>query len=236
MIGYSGVMGIWDLLFPARCLGCQRIGEYLCAECVNTIQEIREPICAVCGKNSIGGQTHSRCAKPWGMDGLVASFNHRGVGRKLVTAYKYQMVADARKTLGELIISLAALEYLPQRAWELAAVPLHSRRERWRGFNQSLLIAQQVAAATGWGLIDPLVRVRQTKTQQGLSRKARLSNIQGAFALREGGRLNNKHVLLVDDVWTTGATMRECAKVLKRAGAQTVWGLAAARPEGIKKV
>jgi ComF family protein len=185
----------------------------------------------MCAKKSIGGTTHERCRRKWGMEGLVAGIRYRGVGGRLVAKFKYNYVKELEEVLVELILSGGNLEQLPQRDWWVVPVPLHIRRERWRGFNQAEAIGKKLAFNLGCrfegGLLERHV---YTKSQMKLKRKERLSNLAGAFRIKNGqDGVRDKSILLVDDVWTTGATMRECTKVLKRGGARVVWGVVVAR-------
>lgn len=109
-------------------------------------------------------------------------------------------------------------------------VPLHVSRLRHRGFNQSLILAHRVAESFGLTLsYDNLIRIRPTRPQVNLSGEERLRNVKGAFSLRRPGDVEDRCILIVDDVFTTGATMNECASVLKRAGARSVIALTLAR-------
>lgn len=107
-------------------------------------------------------------------------------------------------------------------------IPLHVKRKKWRGFNQAEIIAEDLAQKFKVRLGNQLVRNRETKTQVGLSKDERKKNINGAFSLISTVGIKSKNILLVDDVYTTGATMSEACKVLKKAGANEVWALCAA--------
>jgi len=113
----------------------------------------------------------------------------------------------------------------------LIPVPLHSRRQRWRGFNQAELLGKILAEKFNWQVrTDILVRHKHTKPQVDLKGKERKNNIRGAFKITPKAKIKNlKKVWLFDDVWTTGSTLRECGQVLKRAGVRKVWGLTLAR-------
>ncbi len=122
-------------------------------------------------------------------------------------------------------------EFLGQlRAELIVPVPLHPKRLRWRGFNQSLLLARQVSRAYGTP-VDPfvVVRRRETPPQTQLTEEERRRNMRGAFAVNSGTPIKNKTILLVDDVYTSGATVNECSRVLRRAGAKAVYVLTLAR-------
>ena len=118
----------------------------------------------------------------------------------------------------------------------LVPIPLSKNRKNWRGFNQSEILTKTLAKKFGVEYSNSLIRIIETKTQVGLSRDERKKNVKGAFSLRSsrhpeldlGSRLRDKNFILVDDVYTSGATMQEAAKVLKRAGANSVWGMTVA--------
>ena len=113
--------------------------------------------------------------------------------------------------------------------WLIIPVPLHKRRQNWRGFNQSALLAKLIAQQTGLQFADALIRTKHTKPQMSLKSAERHLNIRGIFSLKQGSEIKNKKILLIDDVWTTGSTLKECAAVLKRNGAKSVWGITIAR-------
>lgn len=224
-------MAIWEWLFPKRCFGCKVWGEYVCAGCVNRIRVMDNQICPICNRGSAGGMTHPRCRGQDQMDGLTAVLAYSGLTKRLIKAFKYQWVETLANDLMELIISLGDWRMVAGQKWVVTAIPLHPQRERWRGFNQAEVIAKAVAAYGRWKYQGGvLIRTRKTKPQMSLKRQEREENMTGAFgAGQELSRVKGKPVLLVDDVWTTGATLREAAKVLKRAGAIKVWGFTLAR-------
>lgn len=224
-------MAILDVIFPKKCAGCDRLGDYICSDCLNKIKLLDNSICPICVKLSMWGNTHTRCKRPWGLDGLTATFVYKGLMKKLIRNLKYRMITDLYQVLVESMISMGDYEPIQNHSWIISGVPLHPRRLRWRGFNQADKLGIRLAQEWHWNFIkDTLKRTKYTKSQMGLPKKERLQNMQGAFDIDANFyQVNKKQVLLVDDVWTTGATMRECAKVLKRNGAKKVWGLVIAR-------
>jgi competence protein ComFC len=111
----------------------------------------------------------------------------------------------------------------------ISFVPLSKKRLIRRGYNQSQIIASELSRLTKADLYQDLVKIKETKTQVGLTRKERIKNLEGAFALKNERKLAGKRVVLIDDVITTGATLDQCASVLKKAGAREVWGLTVAK-------
>jgi ComF family protein len=164
------------------------------------------------------------------MEGVVSAVAYRGVVKRLVTSFKYRYVREMAGTLVELLETYTDTEQIGNDA-VVVPVPLHPRRERWRGFNQADLLGKAVAEYFGWELAEKaLVRRKFTQPQMTLKGEERRKVLVGAFEKgAEIEKARGKRVVLVDDVWTTGATMRECTKVLRRLGAGEVWGLTLAR-------
>lgn len=223
-------MGVFDWLFPKTCVGCGSWGAYLCSDCVNLFSLTKHLICPVCKKPSITGETHARCKTALGMDGLVSSFMYKGMMRRLIAKLKYRMVTDLFTDLIEVWVSLGIWEVLINKQWLVVGVPLHKSRYRWRGFNQADELGKRIAMYFGWEFGEGILsRIKQTKPQVGMKAIERRENMRGVFACVGKELIYDKDILLIDDVWTTGSTMRECAKVLKRAGAGSVWGVTLAR-------
>lgn len=232
-------MGILDLLFPKKCLGCGKTGGYFCSRCLNFVSLDRQTICPVCERPAIGGQTHQRCLTSYGLNGLTTVFAYKGLIKTAITKLKYRFVSNLAQDLVEIFLSLCGEDKIFSRFCQqedvcLVPVPLHSQRKRWRGFNQAELLGQMIAANLGIKFsYDLLVRVKNTQSQTKLNEKERQANIKDAFGInknsirRIGGR--NSKILLFDDVWTSGATLREAGKVLKQKGVKNVWGLTLAR-------
>jgi len=224
---YSLGMELMDILFPRTCAVCSRWGEYLCSDCLNKLSLNFKTICPQCCKPSINGITHSRCHRPLGLDGLTASFAYKGVVEALLRKFKYGLVSDISETLFNLVISYTYLSFLNSKNWLVVPVPLHSSRLRWRGFNQAELLAQSLATYLELPYSSKILqRSRKTKVQSLLNGEERSLNMKDAFQLTQPkASLKGIDILLVDDVWTTGSTLKEAAKPLKRAGAKSVWGL-----------
>lgn len=218
-------------LFPRRCLGCARVGSHLCEECVNRFIPMHQLACIECRRPALGGETHLRCQKPYAMDGLLSGYVYAGLMKVAIAQFKYRLISDLTETLVELLISQADAAPLFGKPFTLVPVPLSRERLKWRGFNQAMLLAVGLQQAWDWPCAPTLLkRQRDTRPQMQLSSKERVANMVGAFALNRSLSLP-KRVLLIDDVVTTGATMRECGKVLKRAGVKTVWGLSLAQTD-----
>jgi competence protein ComFC len=228
---------ILDFLFPRHCLGCGKVGSYFCSNCLNLVLLKDEQICPLCEKGTFGGLTHPGCRRPFGLDGLTSIFAYKGVVAKAIKKLKYKFVKDLAEELVELFLSFCGEEKLFSDFCRLpdvvlVPIPLHPRRLRWRGFNQAELLGKLIAKNLGIKFVpDLLVRVKDTRPQVDLDRKCRQQNILGAFRKNPNSQfvIRNSLILVFDDVWTTGATLREAGKVLKRNGAKKVWGLTIAR-------
>ena len=210
-----------DFVYPKVCVGCGIDGTFLCNECFENL-EIAGQICPVCGVVSDMGWTHKDCRKKGGLDGLICIYSYQDeLVKKVIDEIKfgfnqeliYEMLRNFRFESGE-------------RFDMIVPLPLHFYRENWRGFNQADLIGQELEKGLGIGLEKVLVRHKMTKQQSALSdRKEREENLKDAFVLKNGATIKGKKMLLVDDVFTSGASMKEATVTLKRAGAETVWGL-----------
>jgi ComF family protein len=229
-------MTILDLLFPRKCLNCGREGNYFCSQCLNFLSLDNLRICPVCEKPSIGGHTHPKCLKKDSLNGLTSVFAYKGLIRKAITKLKYKFISDIAGDLIEVFLSscgedIVFSNFCQKEKPIFVPIPLHPSRLRWRGFNQSELLGKMIAKNLGLNFMpDLLVRVKNTKPQMELSEKQRQENILGAFSVSPNILINqSSNILLFDDVWTSGATIKEAGKVLKKNGAKKVWGLTIAR-------
>jgi ComF family protein len=218
-----------NLLFPQKCIGCGEEGNLLCRSCLKTLPRIVPPICPRCGRPQPSGITCPVCvARKSSIDGIRSPFKFEGVAREAVHQLKY-------KNLRSLAAPLAALleEYIsrnPIPAEILVPVPLHPRRLKERGYNQSGLLAKELGKLISLPVDENcLVRRKyvlpQARTQSVEERKR---NMQDAFTCINS-RLQNRQVLLIDDVSTSGATLDACATALKSAGVRSIWGLVLTR-------
>jgi len=199
-------MGFWDLVYPKKCLGCKKTGKYFCDECLKTVR--------INDQAALSG---------------TSLFQYQGIIKAAIQTLKYQFLRNIETELGELIdrgiVEEELKEFLELKPG-VQPMPLYWRRQNWRGFNQAEVIAKVLAKKFNLKLVDCLERVKQTKPQADLKRKERLANVKDIFQVKvkPAGA-----VLVVDDVWTTGATMEEAIKTLREAGVKQVWGLTLAR-------
>ena len=217
-------MGFLDFLFPKKCFGCGRGGIYVCVNCLSKTKTPKT-FCPVCRRPSISGLTHSSCTKPSVLSGLITLFSYEGVVKKAIGQLKYNFVEDCAEELAGLC-ALKLKDLHQAKDVILVPVPLHKTRERWRGFNQASSVGENIAALMDWKFVpDLLERTSKTKPQVGLEKKLRKYNVKGVFKLNPKYKLKSSNFVLFDDVWTTGSTMKEACKVLKRNGAKSVWGI-----------
>ena len=218
-----------DLLFPQRCVGCEREGDFICSSCRRVLPRIIPPLCPRCGRPQPSGILCPSCVSGQAnIDGIRSPFRFDGVMRQAIHQLKYRNVRA-------LVVPLAKLldDYLttnPVAGEILVPVPLHQKRLRERGYNQSSLLAQELGKLTSLPVADDcLIRLRHAPSQARTPTVAeRRSNVAGAFTCHDH-RLQGSQVLLIDDVSTSGATLDACAAALKAAGASSVWGLVLAR-------
>lgn len=232
--------GLADLIFPSRCLSCGhliRADEVpdLCPECRDKIRLIKSPLCPLCG---IPYQTISQIdhlcgdcsverppfllARAWGY--------YEGELMQAIHQYKYAK----RTAWGKLLGGLMARAPYPGLSFQeyslVIPVPLHRRRLRQRGFNQAVLLAREIARRHHLPLdVMNLRRHISTREQTKLGKEERIDNVKGAFSVRDPGRIKGEGIILVDDVYTTGSTVKECSITLMEGQAAKVAVLTAAR-------
>lgn len=216
--------GALDLLFPLRCVGCRSPGSWLCSHCRETIAIIRSPFCPRCGRPTGQGALCGLCRRnPPTLDGVRSVAYHEGVLRAAIQHFKYRNGRGLAGPLSELLANYVVEHSLP--ADVLVPVPLHPARLAQRGYNQAALLARELGQRLDLPVVEnSLLRVRATQQQVGLSAEERRINVAGAFACRDD-QLAGRQVLLIDDVYTTGATLNACGTALTAAGAASAWGL-----------
>lgn len=220
-----------DLIYPALCQLCQTSltkGQALCQTCADQLPRILEPFCQSCGEvfeGEIAGAFHCpNCRNhPHDFDFARATLFGSALAFKLVHSLKYQrhffLARDLAVLLKESLEEDPRLKELGPHTL-LIPVPLHWRRQQSRHGNQAYELARQTAKLTGLPFHDALKRLHQTPTQTKLNRKQRLSNLQGAFQIKKNAlkKLPGRNIILIDDVFTTGSTAHECARILKKEG------------------
>ena len=221
------------MLFPETCPICHETSSDhttapICTGCWDSIQPYEGPKCGKCGLplDSDSSITCGECIKDEPAYKSVRTFGlYKGPLRKAINLFKYHNMKRLSKPLSAMILRIE----IPQ-VDAVIPIPLYKDRLRQREFNQSALLAKYTAKSTGTSLlVDCLVKVKDTMPQVGLSSRERRRNIRNAFGVEKKELIKGKVILLMDDVITTGATVRECSKVLKKAGAVNIYVMALAQ-------
>jgi ComF family protein len=233
-----------DIIYPPRCHICRSFisddrgqNPHFCSDCLASIAMIRPPLCTTCGIpfHSFSDENHlcERCLRkrPF-FDKLRAPYLYQGQIMEAIHQMKYGGKPYLAKSLGALLASFASDWLEDHGRYLMIPVPLHPQRLRERGYNQSLLLSRVMSPLLGMDIdLLSLRRVKYTRSQTGLNSEERKRNVRGAFALEKSKEFKGRSIILVDDVATTGYTMNECARVLKKAGCDKVLCLVLARTE-----
>jgi ComF family protein len=227
-----------SLFYPPLCVVCSTnidSGEYLCPECSDKAPRIKPPFCDKCSEQFAGAISGTfSCAncshRRLYFNAAVSAYRSRGIVRKLVHEFKYHRQFHLRHPVANWLMETLEDPRLRELRFDIIVpVPLHPARERERGFNQAQLLAELLSAKVSIPVRPVLERIRYTTTQTAFDRAERMENLRDAFRLRKKVHVQDLRVLLIDDVLTTGSTLSECARVLKRAGAISVHAATAAR-------
>ena len=232
-----------DTLFPVTCLLCRKEDIWLCEECANELPLLSFQLCPYCEREIVqNGLICEQCknrqfeknSSP-SLIALICAMDYRLIA-KFVHLFKYNFVFDLGVPLGKIIARALQKNELPLPDF-IIPIPIHTSKLKWRGFNQAEILADSVSQnlVPGFSLSvrsDLVFRQKKTHAQMKIkTHSARLDNLRDAFALTPEAKNNlvDKKILLIDDIATTGATLFECAKVLKSAGAKEVYGAIIAR-------
>ena len=230
-----------DLLYPRRCLVCggdlgPGASGPLCREHRRAVVLVEEPFCDRCGKkmfaHATGDLICDECRQTKRhFDRAFSATIYNDVMQIFVHRYKYGMREYLRTTLARWMSEFVHRHVDVESLDAIVPVPLHWRRFQYRGFNQAIVLARPLAREFSLPIVKHVLRRRRhTAPQVGLNLEQRKRNIRDAFGVRRGERIKDKRLLLVDDVYTTGATINECARVLKAAGAASVVAFTLTRP------
>jgi len=232
-----------ELFFPSFCLGCNKEGTYLCEDCKSTL-EISEYNYCLCNQNPIRIQLsqnkNGKCEKcaDKKLSGLYFAlpYKEKSLTRKLIHHFKYEpyfMKALAKNLSGILIEHFVLSKNNSNQIWENAVpipVPLDKRKLKDRGYNQAEELAKELSKTINIPIANNiLIKNQPTRSQMKLKKEEREKNVKGVFTIKNHEQIRGKKVFLVDDVYTTGSTMEECARILKEAGVKQVWGITIAR-------
>lgn len=229
---YHFYMSILDVIFPKFCLGCGFLGQYLCQNCQKKLKYLNKDTCLYCEKNSYFGLTHPKCLKKNRLDGSLSLFYYNEFFKKIVKNIKYRLALDVWEELKKIIppdrTEKINLFKKLKKDFFIQPIPLHKERLKERGFNQAQLIADYFNHYLNLPTIDALVRKKSTVSQaQTKTKQLRYGNLMGAFVVKTP--VKNKNIILIDDVITSGATVKEATRALKKAGAQQVFCLTLAK-------
>jgi ComF family protein len=228
------------LVFPSPCQVCGVLLEgpgekVVCRTCLERLNPAGSPFCLCCGRFFDGAGEPHVCAgclrdrPPFSRHRSAARYD--GLVKDIILLYKYRGYEVLSRALANFVVkSLDREEDLWSGVEAVVPVPLHPAKEKSRGFNQARLLAKKLAAEKRLPLLaGNLKKVRPTAAQTSLEARARESNLRGAFRVARSAGVAGKIILLVDDVYTTGSTIRECSTTLKKAGAREVRALTVAR-------
>ncbi len=235
-----------DLIFPIRCLGCNETSlkresdeeDWICRSCFEKIKLKIAFECAFCSSRTLNGETCPFCRKENSLDYLWAAANYSNpLVKKILWAFKYKFIRSLKLPLSRLLLKFLKEKQRDQFVENyreqilMLPVPIHRLRFNWRSYNQSELMARELAQALNVeASSEALVRLKKRKPQAEIKNKEeRVKNTKGIFACIRPDKVEDKTIVLVDDVTTTGSTLNECAKVLKEAGAKKVIGLVVAK-------
>lgn len=242
-------MAFLDFLFPKRCVQCKKLGDYLCPTCFAFLSFDTKSLCLVCQRGSADGLTHPGCAGKYKIDGAFSAIPYNKTAKKLIYTFKYKpYVSDLKSFLTDLFYeALIQNENFSRVAgsrsagqnknWVFVPIPLHSSKLRARGYNQAKILADELGKMFNFEVLDLLKRIKNTGSQYGLKLKERRENIKGAFSFKKEKKyqmyrkyqIKDLGIFLVDDILTSGTTLSEAARILKRGGAKKVIGLTLAR-------
>ncbi|OGH06398.1 MAG: hypothetical protein A2171_02285 [Candidatus Levybacteria bacterium RBG_13_35_9] len=229
-------MSLLDFVFPKRCVNCKKAGDYICQNCFTFISFDVKPLCLVCDKPSFNNLTHPICKRKYSIDGCFSAIAYNKIAQKLIYNFKYKpYLTDLKKFLSELFVEsiIQNENFMTQTQkgnWVFVPVPLFSSKLRKRGYNQSEILAKSLSEKFNFPVQNILKRTRDTKTQYKLKKEDREENMKNAFVLKnQNSKIKSQNIFLVDDIVTTGSTLKEAANILKRNGANKVFGLTLAR-------
>lgn len=234
-----GLLFLEELIFPRKCICCKKYNQpdYLCRGCLSGLTVRSAPECIVCGAISKDGEPCRKCKDGIFLDKFFVASRYSD--KNLVTiikAFKYRFIKELANPLSELVakyitkLNRTKQIYVFEKNPILIPVPLYFRRYNWRGFNQAELIAINLAHSFQLKVENnALIRRRDVSPQADLGYEERRANVKGAFYSTGKVSVKGKDIVLIDDICTTGSTLNECARALKRMGAGTVYGLVLAK-------
>ncbi len=230
-----------DFLFPTTCLLCAKGEKLLCSKCFKAFK-FKAPSCPKCSAQNELGQFCSNCQKDFFLEGVLVAGDLNDLNlAKIIKLYKYHFIKDLGQVLARFMYNFLQNNILPNPILKhqskhylnldnflIIPIPLSNKRLRWRGFNQSEILAKYLANKLNLEISLKLKRTKNRPAQAKLDQFERQNNLQNCF-LWTGDNLNKKNILLIDDVCTTSSTLNEAAKELKKHQAGAIWGLVLAK-------
>ncbi|MFA5644517.1 MAG: double zinc ribbon domain-containing protein [Patescibacteria group bacterium] len=235
------IIQFWiDFLFPKQCFICQKDGEYLCEKCFKSLI-FKEAHCPNCNNFSKIGEFCSNCQNKFILTGVLIAGDLKDQKlAKLIKTYKYHFIKELGLFLGQFLSNFLNYNVFVNPIMKSSStgfssenvvvipVPLSKKRLKWRGFNQSEILAKVVAEKCNLEICLNLIRIKHRPAQAKLNLKQRINNLDGCFKWT-GESLKNKKIIIVDDVYTTGSTLNEIAREFKKHQAGEIWGLVLAK-------
>jgi len=224
-------MFLIDLFFPKFCLGCGYIGVYLCPSCLKKLESVKLDTCLYCKRPSLFGLTHSNCIKKLNVDGLLVIYHYNPILKRIIKNIKYRLATEVWQEFykiiePQVIIKLSFYKKL-STCFVIQPIPLSKIKYNERGFNQANLISIFFQKFLHFPIVDLLIRKKEISAQAQIkNKKERYLNIKGTFV---GQQCVHPNIILVDDIVTSGSTVKEAVRVLKKAGAKKVYVLALAK-------
>ena len=217
-----------DIIFPIECVGCGKANEFLCSSCVSKIKIFPIQTCHYCRKPQAFGKTCDDCENRNRLDGLfILGPYDQPILKEAIHAWKHERVKEIGNILGLRLADQLAHSFFRENS-NITHIPLRKPRQFDRGFNQSEQLALILAQKFQIPAKSLLIKIKDTEPQSSLNREKRLLNIRGVFAPAKDAKLSGQNIILIDDITTTGATMEEACRVIKKAGTKSVWGIALA--------
>ncbi len=225
-----------DIVYPRCCLLCQSRLEKqpvrcVCFSCLSRLAWAAPSLCLRCGIPVEPGGSCANCtAGNFTFDSVWSLGPYQGGLRQLIHSFKFEGDRGVGRDIIRYMLRSEGLQQILAQADGIVCVPMHPLKEKNRGYNQAKVLADELASATGIGFLDKvLVKCRTSVPQVGLNKKNRWMNVAGTFAMGARGTSGAEHIVLIDDVMTTGATAHHCANLLRRMGISRIDIVVAAR-------
>ena len=224
MLVYMDIERILDFIFPPVCVGCQKIGEWICSICYKKYFKNNPPECMNCRLKSDNFDTHKDCVTTVQIDRCIICWKYNKLSKKIMKAFKYNYRYAISNYLSKRVIEQFR-EYF-SKDLILIPVPSHPSKIKERGFNQSKILASKISKLTNTHMLEPLQRITDTPQHAGMKRKERISDENPFRLIPEfKPQIQNKNLMIIDDVCTTGTTLVHCASELRKANPTSVSAL-----------